>query len=200
MMRSIKVLHKSQKGVTGLETAIILIAFIMVASVFAYVVLSAGLFSAQKAKESINTGLQESSGSVKIVGNVYAKMVVGYATEIYINLATVSSGTPNDFTDTADVPPKNKVIITYTDNYVQYTSLPWVLTKLATNNNDNLLDKNELFLITIDVSGITTNAGSEEEKMGAYHQFTLEIKPPSGATLAVERTLPGRVDAIVNLY
>ncbi len=199
-MRSMQVLHKSQKGVTGLETAIILIAFIMVASVFAYVVLSAGLFSAQKAKESINTGLQESSGSVKIVGNVYAQMVAGYATEIYINLATVSSGTPNDFTDTMDIPPQNKVIISYTDNYVQYTSLPWALTKLATNNTDNLLDKNELFLITIDVSGVTAGAGSEEEKMGAYHQFTLEIKPPSGATLAIERTLPGRVDSIVNLY
>jgi archaeal flagellin FlaB len=40
-------LHRSQRGITGLETAIILIAFVVVASVFAYTVLSAGIFSAE---------------------------------------------------------------------------------------------------------------------------------------------------------
>ena len=44
----------NQRGVTGLETAIILIAFVVVASVFAYTVLSAGLFSSEKGKEAIH--------------------------------------------------------------------------------------------------------------------------------------------------
>lgn len=39
-------LHKREEGITGFETAIILIAFLVVASVFAFVVLSTGLFSA----------------------------------------------------------------------------------------------------------------------------------------------------------
>ena len=39
---------RSEKGITGLETAIILIAFVVVAAVFAYTALSAGLFSTQK--------------------------------------------------------------------------------------------------------------------------------------------------------
>ena len=39
---------RGEKGITGLETAIILIAFVVVASVFAYTVLSAGLFASQK--------------------------------------------------------------------------------------------------------------------------------------------------------
>jgi flagellin-like protein len=33
-------LHKNQQGITGLETAIVLIAFVVVASVFAFAVLS----------------------------------------------------------------------------------------------------------------------------------------------------------------
>ena len=41
----LKRLRSKEQGITGLETAIILIAFVIVASVFAYVVLSAGLFS-----------------------------------------------------------------------------------------------------------------------------------------------------------
>jgi archaeal flagellin FlaB len=38
-------------GITGLETAIIMIAFVLVASVFSYVVISAGLFASQKSRE-----------------------------------------------------------------------------------------------------------------------------------------------------
>jgi flagellin FlaB len=41
-------LLRSEKGITGLETAIILIAFVVVASVFAFTVLSTGVFSAER--------------------------------------------------------------------------------------------------------------------------------------------------------
>ena len=66
-------LKRNQQGITGLETAIILIAFIIVASVFAYVVLSAGLFSAQKAKEAVHAGLEETRSTVELKGNVLGK-------------------------------------------------------------------------------------------------------------------------------
>jgi hypothetical protein len=46
----IEKIQQKEEGITGLETAIILRAFVMVASVFSYVVLSAGLYSAQKVK------------------------------------------------------------------------------------------------------------------------------------------------------
>ena len=39
----------NEEGFTGLEAAIVLIAFIVVASVFSYVVLGAGFFTTQKA-------------------------------------------------------------------------------------------------------------------------------------------------------
>jgi flagellin FlaB len=50
---------EQEKGVTGLETAIILIAFVVVASVFAFTVLSTGIFSAERGKETIHAGLRE---------------------------------------------------------------------------------------------------------------------------------------------
>ncbi|MCI0880381.1 MAG: flagellin, partial [Chloroflexi bacterium] len=40
-----KSLMRDQRGITGLETAIVLIAFVVVASVFAFAVLSTGLLS-----------------------------------------------------------------------------------------------------------------------------------------------------------
>jgi flagellin FlaB len=48
----------NEQGVTGLETAIILIAFVVVASVFAFTVLSTGIFSAERGKETAHAGLK----------------------------------------------------------------------------------------------------------------------------------------------
>ena len=64
-----------QRGVTGLETAIILIAFVVVASVFAFTVLSTGIFSAEKGKETIHAGLREARSSLQLKGSVTAKGV-----------------------------------------------------------------------------------------------------------------------------
>ena len=63
---------QSQQGIPELETAIILIAFIVVASVFAYTVLTAGVFSSQKANESVNVAIQEVRSSITINGNTIA--------------------------------------------------------------------------------------------------------------------------------
>ena len=73
--------HRDQRGITGLETAIILIAFVVVSSVFAYTVLSAGIFSSEKGKEAIHSGLESARGSVEVVGSIMATAVA--ATELH---------------------------------------------------------------------------------------------------------------------
>ena len=35
--------------------------------------------------------------------------------------------------------------------------------------------------------------------LAQYDQFTIEIMPESGATLTIERTIPGRFDTILDL-
>src|SRR3972149_1357774 len=65
-------LHKREEGITGLETAIILIAFVIVASVFAFVVLSTGLFRAERAKEAVFAGLDNARGTLEVRGAVPA--------------------------------------------------------------------------------------------------------------------------------
>jgi flagellin FlaB len=61
---------KHEKGITGLETAIILIAFVVVAAVFAYTALSAGLFSTQKSQEAVYSGLKEAQSTLELRGGV----------------------------------------------------------------------------------------------------------------------------------
>lgn len=68
----IKKAHSREDGITGLETAIILIAFVIVASVFAFVVLSTGLFSADRGKETVFAGLEKARGNLEVRGAVTA--------------------------------------------------------------------------------------------------------------------------------
>jgi flagellin-like protein len=71
--------RRDQRGITGLETAIILIAFVVVASVFAYTVLSAGIFSSEKGKEAVHAGLEQARGSMELVGAVKATSIAATA-------------------------------------------------------------------------------------------------------------------------
>ena len=115
MRRLARRLAGGQQGITGLETAIILIAFVIVASVFAYVVLSAGLFSTQKAKEAIYAGLEEARSTIELKGNVYGKMEGSVLTTLYFTVGTTTGGDAVDFTDTSN--SSNLVIISYADAY-----------------------------------------------------------------------------------
>ena len=61
-------LRADQRGITGLETAIVLIAFVVVASVFAFAFLSTGPLSSEKSKETVLGGLEETSSTLSHSG------------------------------------------------------------------------------------------------------------------------------------
>jgi len=192
MWKFIKRLRGKEEGITGLETAIILIAFVIVASVFAYVVLSAGLFSSQKTKEAINAGLESTMSTLEIKGNVIAKMENSKVTDIYFDLGLPAAGNPVDFG--SSVNGTNLLVVSYADQSHIIPSCNWTINKLVSVNNDNILDPLELF--QLDVSLPTTG----NVTLGAYQTFDMEIKPAEGPTLTFERTIPGRISAYVNLH
>jgi len=70
LARALKGLHRGQRGITGLETAIILIAFVTAASIVAYSVLSAGVFSAERSKEVVYRGIEQAQGTVGIKSSI----------------------------------------------------------------------------------------------------------------------------------
>jgi len=70
--KSLRRAIRDQRGMTGLETAIILIAFVTVAAVFGYAVLSAGIFSSEKGKETVYAGLEQAKSSMELKGSVIA--------------------------------------------------------------------------------------------------------------------------------
>lgn len=62
--------RRRRMGLAGLDTAIIMIAFIITASVLAYVAVNMGLFVTQKAKAVINNGEEQASTALEVGGAV----------------------------------------------------------------------------------------------------------------------------------
>ncbi|MCD6470806.1 flagellin [Candidatus Bathyarchaeota archaeon] len=63
---------RDKRGIVGIEAAIVLIAFVVIAAALAYVVVNMGFFSAQKAKSTISRGIEESTSALQLDGSVIA--------------------------------------------------------------------------------------------------------------------------------
>jgi archaeal flagellin FlaB len=202
---------RHEKGITGLETAIILIAFVVVAAVFAYTALSAGLFSTQKGQEAVYAGLKEARSTIELRGAVTAVSPAVGATanisQLTFTIANVLGGEPVDFT-----PPSggtsgnatgtaNKVIINYIDQDQTVTNVYWTVTPMGKDNANYLLETDEKFQVT--VGGSTgnnlLNALSATHLLGVNKTFSLVVVTPVGAVLEIERTTPPYMDLINNL-
>jgi archaeal flagellin FlaB len=62
--------RKTRRGVIGIESAIVMIAFVIVAAALAFVVLNMGFSTTQKAKSAISSSVAESSSALEIAGKV----------------------------------------------------------------------------------------------------------------------------------
>ena len=106
-----KSLIRDQRGITGLETAIVLIAFVVVASVFAFAVLSTGLLSSEKSKETVLGGLEETSSTLSIRGDVIGTADSGLLWLDTVKFTLTSAAQAADAVDLSST----GVVITYLD-------------------------------------------------------------------------------------
>ena len=182
-------MHKNEKGQTALETAIILIAFVVVASVFAFTILSAGSSSTEKGKQAIQAGLEGVQSSMNVKGSIIAEGSGTAVSDAIFTLSLVAGGSPVNLSATA-----KEVVVGYKDqaqfeNDVPWT-IKWIVSKQATA--DDMLEEGELAEITVDLSGLGT-------ALGANTAFNLEIKPPKGAVLNINRTTPAAIQPVMDL-
>jgi archaeal flagellin FlaB len=168
----VKNLLRSERGITGLETAIILIAFIVVASVFAYTVLTAGVFSSQKANESVNAAIEEVRSSVTITGNTIAyKGSVDIdgdtstsdgsdaVVKIDITLAVALQGVPvdvtpkyqlNSTTGALEASGNTKtMVVNYLDATQLVKDMAWTVAFSGANDGDFSLEATEKAVLTV---------------------------------------------------
>lgn len=201
----------SEDAFTGLEAAIVLIAFVVVAAVFSYVVLGAGFFTTQTAQATVHTGVAQASSSLEIVGNVMGindsdlPNQLSYAN---VSVALTAGGTSMDLT---------QMVISYSDNNggrnanianntAGITDCGTIMTTpVAAEANqrwcvsqrintvgtaNTLLEPNEIWVLSIQTPDSAT----------VNTKITINLQPAVGAVLPITRTLPGAFNPVQAIY
>ncbi len=169
---------------TGLEAAIILIAFIVVAAVFSFVVLGSGFFATQKSQEVIHAGIDQSGNALALGGTVLCQgdQNDGKLRYVEVTLETASEGTGVDMTRVSYRIALHDVLLTIPPGDPQIKEVAWRYRR----DTDTILEAGELVAVTLDLRAADIAEGDT---------FTAEIIPDTGVALALTRTAPPDITA-----
>jgi flagellin FlaB len=194
----------------------VLIAFVLVASAFAYAVLNMGFLATQKSQQVILGGLQAASALV-VDGPVY-----GYSTQtgpnanitsiifwlktaagadsvdLNVNRTTIGFQNPRGYW--TNVYNTGGSTLTYTLSGTTYTVAASATTLSWEVGQGMMLTIGERVRVTVDLTqvhiGGTLNTSGQVAK---DEEFKLLIKPPTGSTLEIDRTAPGAITLVNDL-
>ena len=182
----------NRRGMTGLETAIILVAFVITAAAFSFVVLNMGFLTAQKSQTVIASGMEEASSSLQCDGDMIASCdttnhLVNSA-KFYVRLSEGKSTI-----DTGNT----KMVVTYTNKrgtaVIYNADRAAVTFTVIEGDADALIEAGERWEVVADfntVDGYSEFAGANDGEPAQYESFRLVFKPTVGSALTLERSVP----------
>jgi flagellin FlaB len=203
-----KKLFKNRKGIVGVEAAIVLIAFLIIAAALSYVVINMGFYTTQKTKETMQTGLDESLTALQLDGVVTSRTNTSSAHILYI-LVPVKLSAGRGAVDLSEssvvvsVYLPNATLMNIYQGSVSATDVTWdaLIATLSLSDNqakfaiynddgDSVLESNEkAFLL------IRLNSTSAQGMLSEYQTIKIEVRTAKGAALTIIRTAPGGLAA-----
>lgn len=211
-----KKLFKNKKGIVGVEAAIVLIAFLIIAAALSYVVINMGFYTTQKTKETMQTGLDESLTALQLDGVVTARTNETSSHILYILVPVkLSAGR-----GAVDLSSSSVVVSVYLPNATLMNIYQGAVTTSTTtwdtlNSTLNLSDNQAKFAIYNDNGYNNTvlesnekafllirlNSTNSEGMLAEYETVKIEVRTAKGAALTVVRTAPGGLnkDTFVDL-
>jgi flagellin FlaB len=194
---------KQNRGIVGIEAAIVLIAFVVIAASLAYVVINMGFYSSQKAKSTIDRGIQEATSALTLDG-----FITGYTdanSKLQYFAIPLKLAVGQDQVDMAENTTLVAVLGTtfsLTDIYSSAASSTETnLTKLMTettpgpnatcyifnDDSDTVIEQNEKAYFVI-------NLGTDYPLV-SYNKVKIEVRASRGAALLIQREIPGGLQA-----
>ncbi|NLO77183.1 MAG: flagellin [Methanomicrobiales archaeon] len=193
---AIKGIQDDDTGFTGLEGAIILIAFVIVAATFSFIILGAGFFTTDTAQRVIYTGVDQSASSLMLFGDVYgyqASSGDGLDMLRFTVKASAGGGRAIDLSECSMIYATPNHILTIQPNSTLISGLPplpgrWTIYDTSTDVDASTLRFNKQITILLCVP--------ESEIAHPGDRITVTLSPPFGAALSIIRTVPGKVDNV----
>ncbi|MEM3007389.1 MAG: archaellin/type IV pilin N-terminal domain-containing protein [Candidatus Nitrosotenuis sp.] len=219
--------RRSHRGVIGVESAIVMIAFVIVAAALAFVVLNMGFSTTQRAKTAIVSSLDESSSALEIAGKVIAIGDVsptGYLNVTAIPVKIASGGSSVNlgnttmavkyFTGTKEYDNIMTGVLT-TGSYANLTTALQAAAQ-AGHINVNPITSNTAADATAAVVYFAVNRNDNSildqgehaiiaivhkgsERPQALDTIKAEVIVPTGSPLTIERLVPNITNLVVDL-
>jgi flagellin FlaB len=200
---------KQKRAIVGLEAAIILIAFVIIAAVFSFMVVNQGLFATEQGKTVIQQGIQQASTPLSVDGTSFVKTsedgknVIGFLVPLktfgskyvsMINETTVvtlkigSNAWSNIYNGT-----QNATLGETFDNMLGNVTANQGSLFIQNSNGDQALDSSEKGYLVISLS--------PENAALVRAQVTIEVRLEKTAPLSLVFTVPESMprDAWVNV-
>jgi len=205
---SFKLHSRARRGMTGLETAIILVAFVITAAAFAFVVLNMGFLTSQKTQAVISSSIQEASSSILLDGDVIAHFNVSSdqsrvnMTKIVFYIRLSQGKEPIDVSD-------SKLTLTYQNprchgEIYQTNGTVTTIYEVAGDGN-TLLESGERFRIEINLNQLNSTMVDPPTTTRVdlyshpYEYFRVEVRPSQGAVVSVERFIGAIYQEVVSI-
>jgi flagellin FlaB len=194
---------RQKRGIVGIEAAIVLIAFVVIAAALAYVVINMGFYSSQKAKSTIDKGIQEATSALELDG-----FIIGYTTGTSVQYLAVPLKLAVG-QEQVDMASNTVVVAVFGTNFAlsdiysnaSYTTTESNMTKLMldTGPNSNATcylfnDDGDTVLEQNEKAYMVVNLG-DDYTLGSYSKVKVEIRTSRGAALMVQREIPGGLPA-----
>ncbi|MEM2661125.1 MAG: archaellin/type IV pilin N-terminal domain-containing protein [Nitrososphaeria archaeon] len=216
-MRKMKA--QKRRGIVGIEAAVVLIAFVLVAASLAFVALNMGMFATQRTKEVIGKAYESSSRALEVSGSVLADMA-GTGTSANDNPVNYIL-VPIRLTAGSKAIDATKFLIVtnilFPDGSAQSYSCPFAEKQFVDASNldlsaeipSDLTDDGDATLIGVsgsiedgklDPNDLIYLIVSMPDNVVAYSYITIEIQTPTGNALTVSRVVPATTAAgLINL-
>jgi len=185
-------IKNSSDAFTGLEAAIVLIAFVVVAAVFSYVILGAGFYTSQKSQETLYKGVEQATTNIQMIGQVYGETTSTDTTITKIKFSIgLAPGAPS-------IDLRNMNIVFSTPSSTSLTIL-----KHAPGASDS--PTTAFFIAQKDGAGDNLNSLSGTDQIQIYFKVSpvgastvmnFEIRPSVGAALPFSKTAPATITSI----
>lgn len=219
-MKSLKRFARNKKAISALETAIVLIAFIIVASAFSYAMLNMGFLATQKSQQVIQGGLAAASSALLVDGPVYGYSTApgsnGNITSVIFWLKTAEAGTSVDlnvnkttvgFQNPRGVWPNiyNTLgsDLTFTVSNSTYKAGASATVMTWEVGSPYQLSSGQKVRVTIDLTQLSISAGPGQNPDAGLvvknEEFKVLVKPPVGSVLEIDRFAPASVAQVNDL-
>jgi len=182
-------IKNSRDAFTGLEAAIVLIAFIVVAAVFSYVILGAGFYTTQKSQETVYKSVEQATSNIQVLGQIYgiASVVSTHIDRIQFNVGLAPGAPALDLKKmTIVVSQPTSGVLTH----ITYGTSPSATVFTVTDSSGATITNG--VLIPLEQATIKFNLADPLVEGG---QVTIEIRPGVGAALPFTRTAPAQITA-----